>query len=172
MGNKPVTAQRHNAGQGSLHDNLIAEDAKLGEKYEITSGKDLGAGKDTQIKHGQLKKFTKTETGFWHREAKWWALYNQFYHSSTAPQQVDNILTGSRKFYNQFVEEMGDNFVGSYTGYIDHDSEPTLEKLLERYYGGNAKRLAEIKQTRDPDNRFELYIPTQEALQSLVASAA
>lgn len=61
MGNKPVTAKRTSAaGPGSLHDNLIAEDAKLGEKYEV-DGKDLGAGKDTQIKRGQLKKFTKSE---------------------------------------------------------------------------------------------------------------
>ncbi|KAL3921853.1 MAG: hypothetical protein SGILL_002527 [Bacillariaceae sp.] len=60
MGNKPMTAKRTSSAAGSLHDNLIAENAKLGEKYEM-DGKDLGAGKDTQIKRGQLKKFTKSQ---------------------------------------------------------------------------------------------------------------
>lgn len=55
MGNHPVTAKK---GGGSLHDNLIAEDYKLGEKY--STGEALGAGKATQIMRGQLKKFNKS----------------------------------------------------------------------------------------------------------------
>jgi serine/threonine protein kinase len=55
MGNQPVTGRKHG---GSLHDNLIAEDAKLGEKY--STDENLGAGKATQIKRGTLKKFTKS----------------------------------------------------------------------------------------------------------------
>jgi calcium-dependent protein kinase len=61
MGNQPVTTTRGGVGRnrGSLHDNLIAEDVKLGEKY--STGEDLGAGAATQIKRGELKKFTKSE---------------------------------------------------------------------------------------------------------------
>jgi calcium-dependent protein kinase len=61
MGNHPVTATRGGDGRskGSLHDNLIAEDVKLGEKY--TTSEDLGAGPSTQIKRGELKKYTKSE---------------------------------------------------------------------------------------------------------------
>ena len=59
MGNPPVTGRGH-TNTGSLHDNLIAENVKLGEKYEV-SGDDLGAGKATHIKKAQLKKYTKTE---------------------------------------------------------------------------------------------------------------
>jgi calcium-dependent protein kinase len=58
MGNQPVTVKRTGEGRGSLHDNLIAENYKLGDKY--STGQDLGAGKATQIKRGELKKFTKS----------------------------------------------------------------------------------------------------------------
>jgi serine/threonine protein kinase len=57
MGNQPLTRSK---SVGSLHDNLIKENARLGEKYEV-SGDDLGAGAATHIKKGQLKAFTKTE---------------------------------------------------------------------------------------------------------------
>jgi len=63
MGNQPVTAKKGKDQTGSLHNNLIAEDFKLGDKYEV-AGNILGAGKDgktTQIKRGQLKKYTKIE---------------------------------------------------------------------------------------------------------------
>jgi calcium-dependent protein kinase len=61
MGNQPVTASRGGDGRskGSLHDNLIPEDMKLGEKY--TTIENLGSGPSTQIKLGELKKFTKSE---------------------------------------------------------------------------------------------------------------
>jgi serine/threonine protein kinase len=61
MGNQPVTARKGKANIiGSLQDNLIAEHVKLGEKYEV-SDDSLGAGRETQIKRGQLKKYTKTQ---------------------------------------------------------------------------------------------------------------
>ncbi|KAG7352100.1 serine/threonine protein kinase [Nitzschia inconspicua] len=58
MGNHPVTAKKSGENRGSLHDNLIAENFKLGDKY--STDQDLGAGKATQIKRGQLKRFTKS----------------------------------------------------------------------------------------------------------------
>ncbi|KAG7341527.1 protein tyrosine kinase [Nitzschia inconspicua] len=58
MGNHPVIAKKSGENRGSLHDNLIAENFKLGDKY--STDQDLGAGKATQIKRGQLKRFTKS----------------------------------------------------------------------------------------------------------------
>jgi calcium-dependent protein kinase len=64
MGNKPVTARKGGRDSSEvLHNNLIGEGSKLGEKYDLADSV-MGTGKDgkaTEIKRGQLKKYTKTE---------------------------------------------------------------------------------------------------------------
>jgi calcium-dependent protein kinase len=61
MGNQPVTARNKNGGSFHLHDNLITEDAKTGEKYSLAEGT-IGKGHSnpTKIVKGTLKKYTKT----------------------------------------------------------------------------------------------------------------
>ena len=49
-----------NKQSGSLHTNMIADkQRKLEDAYHVSN--DLGTGTSTQIKHGTLKKYTKTE---------------------------------------------------------------------------------------------------------------
>mmetsp|Transcript_2992 Transcript_2992/g.5754 ORF Transcript_2992/g.5754 Transcript_2992/m.5754 type:complete len:648 (-) Transcript_2992:32-1975(-) len=123
---------------------------------------------------GAMGRLGKSDTAFWHRDAVWWGLYNNFYHSKDEASRVQDILDVSRAFYQDFVQAMGaDNFAGCYAGYIDHGLQPDstpLEDKLRVYYGDNAPRLAEIKRQRDPDNLFAIHVPTREALESLVAA--
>mmetsp|Transcript_8074 Transcript_8074/g.20252 ORF Transcript_8074/g.20252 Transcript_8074/m.20252 type:complete len:521 (+) Transcript_8074:274-1836(+) len=61
MGNQPVTGRKSDNNTFALHDNLITEDSKAGEKYSLAHGT-IGKGQTSQNKivKGTLKKYTKT----------------------------------------------------------------------------------------------------------------
>lgn len=120
---------------------------------------------------GAMGRVSKNATAFWHRDAVWWGLYNNFYHSQDSVDRVRDILDTSRNFHNRFLATMGSSEdAGCYAGYIDHDENPTVEGMLRRYYGDNGPRLAQIKRHRDPDNLFAIHVPTRDELESLIAA--
>mmetsp|Transcript_8075 Transcript_8075/g.20255 ORF Transcript_8075/g.20255 Transcript_8075/m.20255 type:complete len:557 (+) Transcript_8075:262-1932(+) len=61
MGNQPMTGRKSDNNTFALHDNLITEDSKAGEKYSLEHGT-IGKGQTSQNKivKGTLKKYTKT----------------------------------------------------------------------------------------------------------------
>ena len=104
---------------------------------------------------GAIRKQSQNSTAFWHRNALWWSLSSHWHWSSDSAELVNAIQLSSSEGHAGFVEQMGDSFTGSYAGYIDHGNSTGRD--LERYYGGNAARIAAIKKKRDPNNLFRFY---------------
>ena len=110
---------------------------------------------------GAIGKLAKNATAFWHRDALWWSLSSHFYASTDKEDFVSEILQSSRDAHEQYVQDMGASYQGGYAGYIDHSNSSARD--LERYYGGNAARILEIKNFRDPHRVFRNYLPNNRA---------
>jgi len=106
---------------------------------------------------GVINDVGQTETAFVHRRGRLSNAVLNF--EPTSPNSNGNRL--GMKWIHQFFE-LGKSIFGqreTYQNYVDAQ----IPDYLQRYYGGNLRRLIQIKQKYDPENYFNQTqsIPTR-----------
>lgn len=106
-------------------------------------------------------KMNKTATAFWHRDALTWSVSSHFWHARDTPEHVDAVLRNSKKTHKRYKNSLGSNCSGSYAGYMEHSN--SIIHDLQRYYGGNAEKVAKVRHDLDPHNVFRHFLSNRVA---------
>jgi hypothetical protein len=94
---------------------------------------------------GKVTEVPKTDTAFWHRDARFLWEVKAIWPHANPDQSVANV-----NWAYQLGEGMKPHSIGAYCNYID----PLLHDWPSEFYGDNYERLCSIKESVDPDHHF------------------
>jgi len=94
---------------------------------------------------GKVTEVSKTDTAFWHRDARFLWEVKAIWPHANPDQSVENVNWGYR-----LGEGMAPHSIGAYCNYID----PLLHDWPSEFYGDNYAELCRIKESVDPDHHF------------------
>jgi hypothetical protein len=117
-----------------------------------------GGGRYIEFKplQGAIASVPRERAGFWHREARWWALMSGFWHSSLSQTKVDRYVEHWHDAHAELVDGFRREhaYAGQYVGYVNHDRHASLRAELEAYYGGHVDQIQAIREKWDPERLF------------------